>query len=269
MGAVVYGQTSGHKLSLTKIAEGFGSSVANLFSPKNTNAAIYSLLSAGLGVYSLVLLFGSHEVHSQSHLSTAAPSLLCLLVSCAPTAPLSPCLLPLLPAPSLPPPLPCATLSVLPMFSCSAPGSTYLPLARPLLLSLYVLATLMQLPLDGSMTNFILCQLFLDWLYALFTLYMKLLCSRSEVTKLCVCVCVMSSSTTRSTFQQALCLSVQLAAQWLVIGNDQVSLYLQREIGLSTFLAAIQTYCLKVNQHTLAGCCRSPKFIDHYTVLCC
>ena len=75
------------------------------------------------------------------------------------------------------------------MFSCSAPGSTYLPLARPLLLSLYVLATLMQLPLDGSMTNFILCQLFLDWLYALFTLYMKLLCSRSVVTKLCVCVC--------------------------------------------------------------------------------
>ncbi|DBA92234.1 TPA: hypothetical protein ACH3X1_015941 [Trebouxia sp. C0004] len=97
VGAVVYGQTSRHKLSLTKIAEGFGTSVANLFSPKNTNAAIYSLLSAGLGVYSLVLLFGSHE----------------------------------------------------------------------------------------------------------------------------------------------------LAAQWLVLGNDQVSLYLQREIGLSTFLAAIQTYCLK------------------------
>ncbi len=52
-----------------------------------------------------------------------------------------------------------------------------------------------------------------------------------------------------------LCLSVQLAAQWLVLGNDQVSLYLQREIGLSTFLAAIQTYCLKVGQHTLPGCC--------------
>lgn len=43
-----------------------------------------------------------------------------------------------------------------------------------------------------------------------------------------------------------LCLSVQLAAQWLVIGSGDVSLYLQREIGLSTFLAAIQTFCLKV-----------------------
>lgn len=74
VGAVVYGQTSGHKFSLTKIAEGFGNSLANLFSPKNTNAAIYSLLSAGLGVYSLVLLFGSHEVDSQAHLSAAALS---------------------------------------------------------------------------------------------------------------------------------------------------------------------------------------------------
>ena len=43
---------------------------------------------------------------------------------------------------------------------------------------------------------------------------------------------------------------VQLAAQWLVIGSGDVSLYLQREIGLSTFLAAIQTYCLKVGLHT-------------------
>jgi len=50
-------------------------------------------------------------------------------------------------------------------------------------------------------------------------------------------------------------LSVQLAAQWLVLGNDQVSLYLQREIGLSTFLAAIQTYCLKVSQHSSPSCC--------------
>lgn len=107
VGAVVYGQTSGHKFSLTKIAEGFGTSLANLFSPKNTNAAIYSLLSAGLGIYSLVLLFGSHE----------------------------------------------------------------------------------------------------------------------------------------------------LAAQWLVLGNDQVSLYMQREIGLSTFLAAIQTYCLKdaADQYKMDG----------------
>ena len=39
---------------------------------------------------------------------------------------------------------------------------------------------------------------------------------------------------------------VQLAAQWLVIGSGEASLYLQREIGLSAFLAAIQTFCLKV-----------------------
>ena len=42
------------------------------------------------------------------------------------------------------------------------------------------------------------------------------------------------------------CVFVQLAAQWLVIGSGEISLHLQREIGLSTFLAAIQTYCLKV-----------------------
>ena len=46
--------------------------------------------------------------------------------------------------------------------------------------------------------------------------------------------------------QLAVCLPMQLAAQWLVIGAGDVSLYLQREIGLSTFLGAIQTYCLKV-----------------------
>ena len=40
---------------------------------------------------------------------------------------------------------------------------------------------------------------------------------------------------------------LQLASQWLTIGSGGVSLYLQREIGLSTFLAAVQTYCLKVH----------------------
>ncbi len=40
---------------------------------------------------------------------------------------------------------------------------------------------------------------------------------------------------------------LQLASQWLTVGSGEVSLYLQREIGLSTFLAAVQTYCLKVN----------------------
>ncbi len=39
---------------------------------------------------------------------------------------------------------------------------------------------------------------------------------------------------------------LQLASQWLTVGSGEVSLYLQREIGLSTFLAAVQTYCLKV-----------------------
>ena len=74
VGGAVYSQTSGHQFSVTKIAEGLGSSLADLFSPKNTNAAMYSLLTAGLGVYSLVLLFGSHEVASSSHPSTAALS---------------------------------------------------------------------------------------------------------------------------------------------------------------------------------------------------
>lgn len=41
---------------------------------------------------------------------------------------------------------------------------------------------------------------------------------------------------------------MQLAAQWLVISSGNVSLFLQREIGLASFMAAIQTYCLKVSQ---------------------
>lgn len=65
VGGAVYSQSSGHQFSVTKIAEGLGSSLADLFSPKNTNAAMYSLLTAGLGVYSLVLLFGSHELAAQ------------------------------------------------------------------------------------------------------------------------------------------------------------------------------------------------------------
>ena len=74
VGGAVYSQTSGHKFNLAKIAEGFGSSLAALFSPSNTNAAIYSLISAAMGVYSLVLLFGTHEVTSSS--CFAAPVLL-------------------------------------------------------------------------------------------------------------------------------------------------------------------------------------------------
>lgn len=58
----MYTQTSGHKFNVSKIAEGFGNSLSALFSPDNANAAMYSFLSAGLGLYSLVLLFGSHEV---------------------------------------------------------------------------------------------------------------------------------------------------------------------------------------------------------------
>ena len=62
VGGAVYTQTSGDKFNVSKIAEGFGNSLKALLSPDNTNAAIYSFLSAGLGLYSLVLLFGSHEV---------------------------------------------------------------------------------------------------------------------------------------------------------------------------------------------------------------
>lgn len=61
VGGAVYSQTSGHNFNLSKIAEGFGNSVAALLSPENNNAGIYSFLTAGLGLYSLVLLFGSHE----------------------------------------------------------------------------------------------------------------------------------------------------------------------------------------------------------------
>ena len=69
----------------------------------------------------------------------------------------------------------------------------------------------------------------------------RVLPSMQSVT-CCICVCV----------------CVQLAAQWLVIGSGDVSLYLQREIGLSTFLAAIQTYCLKVRcpHHTALLMCK-------------
>jgi len=65
VGGAVYSQTSGHKFNLSKIAEGFGNSVAALLSPENNNAGMYSFLSAGLGLYSLVLLFGSHELAAQ------------------------------------------------------------------------------------------------------------------------------------------------------------------------------------------------------------
>ena len=46
---------------------------------------------------------------------------------------------------------------------------------------------------------------------------------------------------------------VQLAAQWLVLSSGDVNLFLQREIGLSALLAAIQTYCLKVS-HDASSC---------------
>ena len=62
VGGAVYSQTSGHKFSIPKIAEGFGNSLAALISPENLTSTVYSVLSAGLGIYSLVLLFGSHEV---------------------------------------------------------------------------------------------------------------------------------------------------------------------------------------------------------------
>ena len=77
VGGAVYSQTSGHKFNVAKIAEGFGNSLAALLSPDNFNAAVYSFLSAGLGLYSLVLLFGPHEVKSTScSLLPPPPSLL-------------------------------------------------------------------------------------------------------------------------------------------------------------------------------------------------
>lgn len=65
----MYSQTSGHKFNLSKIAQGFSNSVSALLAPDNANAAMYSFLSAGLGLYSLVLLFGSHEVRCSAHLA--------------------------------------------------------------------------------------------------------------------------------------------------------------------------------------------------------
>ena len=62
LGGIVYAQTSGHGFNPVKIAEGFGSSLAGLFSTDNFNSTVYSLLSAGLGAYAAVLLFGPHEV---------------------------------------------------------------------------------------------------------------------------------------------------------------------------------------------------------------
>ena len=62
VGGAVYTQTSGHQFNIGKIAEGFGNSLGALISPDNASSAIYSLLSAALGIYSLVLLFGSFEV---------------------------------------------------------------------------------------------------------------------------------------------------------------------------------------------------------------
>ena len=66
---MVYAQTSGHGFNPVKIAEGFGSSLAALFSTDNLNATVYSLLSAGLGAYAAVLLFGPHEVSSSCWLA--------------------------------------------------------------------------------------------------------------------------------------------------------------------------------------------------------
>ena len=61
----VYTQTSGFGFNLSKIANGFYSSVLALLSPDNNNAAVYSFISAGLGIYSSVLLFGPHEVRGK------------------------------------------------------------------------------------------------------------------------------------------------------------------------------------------------------------
>ncbi|DBA86528.1 TPA: hypothetical protein ACH3X2_005503 [Trebouxia sp. C0005] len=61
----VYTQTSGFGFNLTKISKGFYSSVLALLSPDNSNAAVYSFISAALGIYSAVLLFGPHELASQ------------------------------------------------------------------------------------------------------------------------------------------------------------------------------------------------------------
>ena len=61
----VYTQTSGYGFNLSKIANGFYSSVLALLSPDNNNAAVYSFISAGLGIYSSVLLFGPHEVRTK------------------------------------------------------------------------------------------------------------------------------------------------------------------------------------------------------------
>ena len=58
----VYTQTSGFGFNLTKISKGFYSSVLALLSPDNSNAAVHSFISAALGIYSAVLLFGPHEV---------------------------------------------------------------------------------------------------------------------------------------------------------------------------------------------------------------
>lgn len=65
IGGAVYTQTSGHGFNLTKVADGFYKSVLGLLSPDNSNAAMYSLISAGLGIYSAVLLFGPHELAAQ------------------------------------------------------------------------------------------------------------------------------------------------------------------------------------------------------------
>lgn len=62
MGGAVYSQYSGSGFNPSKIVQGFYNSVVGLFSPDNTNAGIYALIAAGLGLYSGVLLFGPHEV---------------------------------------------------------------------------------------------------------------------------------------------------------------------------------------------------------------
>ena len=58
----MYTQYSGTGFNPGKVLSGFYNSIIGLLSPDNLNSAVYAFIAAGLGLYSGVLLFGSHEV---------------------------------------------------------------------------------------------------------------------------------------------------------------------------------------------------------------
>ena len=80
VGGAVYTQYSGSGFNPGKVLSGFYNSIIGLLSPNNLNSAAYAFIATGLGLYSGVLLFGSHEVGLFSYSWALSGSQCCILM---------------------------------------------------------------------------------------------------------------------------------------------------------------------------------------------